>query len=169
MSYKYLFGSKLVKLDNANDTDLVTFVTEEAYQIKDNYSRSIPFFNGMIDRFIKGKNAKADPYKSLSMYQLSAKFRDDENYPFNHFNILEHKAVWIEQLKSYMNSENIEAKATKAEMLPKNFYHILYQYFMIKENTHFITDEAKINVQKIHDLEMPSSYFYELRDSINSL
>jgi hypothetical protein len=40
---------------------------------------------------------------------------------------------------------------------------------MIKENTHQISDEAKINVQKIHDLEMPSSYFYELRELINSL
>jgi hypothetical protein len=40
---------------------------------------------------------------------------------------------------------------------------------MIKENTHQISDEAKINVQKIHDLEMPSSYFYELKDLINSL
>jgi hypothetical protein len=40
---------------------------------------------------------------------------------------------------------------------------------MIKENTHWISEPAKELVQKIHDLEMPSSYFYELKDLINSL
>ena len=40
---------------------------------------------------------------------------------------------------------------------------------MIKENTHWISEEAKAEVQKIHDLEVSSSYFYELRDLINSL
>ena len=40
---------------------------------------------------------------------------------------------------------------------------------MIMENAHWISNEAKANVQKIHDLEMPSSYFYELRDLINNL
>jgi hypothetical protein len=54
-------------------------------------------------------------------------------------------------------------------MLPKQFYQLLYQYYMIKENTHWISEEAKAEVQKIHDLEMPSSYFEELRALINSL
>jgi hypothetical protein len=40
---------------------------------------------------------------------------------------------------------------------------------MVLENAHFISDEAKVDVQKIHDLEMPSNYFYELRDKINRL
>jgi hypothetical protein len=103
------------------------------------------------------------------MYQISVGFHDDENYPFKEFNILEHKEVWIKWLKAYMNAEDTETWATTKDVLPKQFYHILYQYYMITENVHFISDEAKVDVQKIHDLEMPSSYFYELRDKINSL
>mgnify|MGYP006988383097 CR=1 FL=1 len=68
-----------------------------------------------------------------------------------------------------MNAEKTEEWAFKTNILPKQFYHILYQYYMIIENTHWISDSAKVDVQKIHDLEMPSSYFYELRDLINSL
>jgi hypothetical protein len=55
------------------------------------------------------------------------------------------------------------------DILPKWFYHLAYQYNMIIEDTHWISDEAKVDVQKIHDFEMPSSYFYELREKINNL
>jgi hypothetical protein len=103
------------------------------------------------------------------IYQISVGFHDDENYPFKDFNILEHKEVWIKWLKAYMNDKDTEEWALKNDILPKQFYHILYQYNMIKENVHFISDEAKVDVQKIHDLEMPKEYFYELRDKIDSL
>jgi hypothetical protein len=40
---------------------------------------------------------------------------------------------------------------------------------MITEDVHFISEAAMVDVQKIHDLEMPASYFYELKEMINSL
>ena len=40
---------------------------------------------------------------------------------------------------------------------------------MITEGVHFISEAAMVDVQKIHDLEMPSSYFYTIRDLINGL
>jgi hypothetical protein len=40
---------------------------------------------------------------------------------------------------------------------------------MISRNTHWISGLEKAVVQKIHDLEMPSSYFYELKELINTL
>jgi hypothetical protein len=112
---------------------------------------------------------QVEPYKATALYQLSREFFNDKDYPFNNFNILEHVEIWKEWLKAYMNGKKIEAWATKADTLPKQFYHVLYQYYMITENEHWISDSAKAEVQKIHDLEMPSSYFYELRDLINSL
>jgi hypothetical protein len=169
MENKYLFGSKMLKLENPRDEDWLIFVNGRAADIKEKNHRSIPFYNRIIARFIEGKNNADNGFKALYLYQLSAPFINDANYPFNHFNILEHKQVWIAQLKGYINREETEQYATKNELLPKQFYHLLYQYYMITENVHFISAEAKAKVQKIHDLEMPSSYFYELREMINSL
>ncbi len=169
MENKYLFGSKMLKIDTARDEDWIIFVNKRGADIKEKNHRSIPFYNRMIARFAEGKNNADNGFKALYLYQLSYPFIDDTAYPFKHFNIFEHKQVWIAQLKGYINLEKTEQLATKEELLPKQFYHLLYQYYMITENTHFISDEAKANVQKIHDLEMPSNYFYELRDLINGL
>ena len=72
-------------------------------------------------------------------------------------------------LKAYINSEQANNLVLDVEVLPKVFYHLLYQYYMIKENTHWISDEAKKEVQKIHDLEVPAEYFEHLKELINSL
>ena len=165
----YLFGSKMLRLNNCRDEDWLTFVDKRASEITERGQRSVPFYKTIVNNFVNGRNAEADPFKALYIYQMSAPFHNDNDYPFNDFNILEHKTVWINCLKSYMNSEEIEQKAIAEGILPKVFYHILYQYNMINEDTVWISDEAKVNVQKIHDLEMSSSYFYELRDLINGL
>lgn len=169
MEYKCLFGSKMLKLNNCQDEDWLIFIDKKGCDIRDNKYRSIPFYTTMLNHFILGRNAPDDRFKTLFLYQLSAPFINDENYPFNFFNILEHKKVWIEQLKNYINLEKVEKWAMGKDILPKWFYHLVYQYNMIIEDTHWISDEAKVDVQKIHDFEMPSSYFYELRDKINSL
>ena len=169
MQHKYLFGSKMLKLNNNRDEDWLTFIDESAKVARETKCHSIPFYKALIGCFTRGAYIQQDHYNALYLYQLSAPFINDANYPFNDFNVLEHKDVWVKWLKAYMNAEEIEQKALKNDMLPKTFYHILYQYHMITENVHFISDEAKVDVQKIHDLEMPSSYFYELRDKINSL
>ena len=169
MEYKCLFGSKLLKLNNPRDDDWAVFVNKKASEINEKGYRSIPFHNNLLNYFMTGKNLKGDAFSSLALYQLSSPFFDDTNYPFNFFNILDHKRVWISQLKNYINLDKIEAWATNTEVLPKRFYHLLYQYYMIVENVHWISDSAKADVQKIHDLEVPASYFYELRNLINSL
>lgn len=169
MENKYVLGSKMLRMNNPRDTDEVTFVDKPSWQVRERGKISIPFVKMVIDSFTDGKNKPSDHYKSFYIYQLSAPFIEDENYPFKDFNILEHKDVWVKQLKGYMNHPATEEMAMKEDILPKNFYHILYQYNMIVENAHWISDEARENVQKIHDLEMPSSYFYELRELINSL
>ena len=169
MNNSYLYGSKMLKLNNCRDEDWLVFIDEKPSKSMAQGERSLPFYKRINTNFIEGRNAPADPFKALYIYQLSTGFHEDTDYPFNDFNILEHKAVWIECLKSFMNDEAIEQLAIKTDILHKIFYHILYQYNMIVEDVHFISDEAKVNVQKIHDLEMPSSYFYELRELINGL
>lgn len=166
---KYLFGSKMLKIDNARDEDWISFVDTKGKDIKEIGYRSIPCYRIILKHFTEGRNIKPDYYKAVALYQLSAGFTEDVEYPFSDFNILEHKEVWKQWLKAYINSEKNEAWAIKTDILPKQFYHLLYQYNMIVEDAHWISDEAKVNVQKIHDLLMPSSYFYELRDMINSL
>lgn len=169
MEHKYILGSKMLQMANPRDVDEVTFVDKKSWEVRESNKRSISFTKKIIDSFINGNNTTKDPFKSLYLYQQSVGFFTDEAYPFKDFNILDHKQVWGTQLKRYMNHDTTEARALKNELLDKTFYHILYQYYMIKENVHWISDEAKAQVQKIHDLEMPSSYFYELRDLINSL
>lgn len=168
MQHKCLLGSKMLKLNN-RDEDWVTFIDECARDAMSKNCQSIPFYKGITECFIKGGHIYSDPYNALFIYQISVGFHDEEYYPFGDFNILEHKDVWIKWLKAYMNDEAVEQKAMSQDILRKQFYNILYQYHMIIEDTHFISDEAKVDVQKIHDFEMPSSYFYELRDKINSL
>jgi hypothetical protein len=167
--YKYLTGSKMLKLENNRDEDWITFVAADSKIAQKKGCHSIAFYQTILKHFIGGINIAADPYKALYLYQLSNGFIVDEEYPFKDFNILEHKEVWVKWLKAYINAKSSEDWATKTEVLPKQFYHLLYQYYMIKENTHWISDEAKAEVQKIHDLEMPSSYFEELKALINSL
>jgi predicted DNA-binding protein (MmcQ/YjbR family) len=168
VQHKCLLGSKMLKLNN-RDEDWVIFVDENAKITREKGCKSIPFYKAMHDSFIRGTYIQQDPYNALFIYQMSAKFHEEEDYPFNDFNILEHKEVWIKWLKAYMNDEMVEQKAISQDILRKQFYNILYQYHMIKENTHWISEEARVDVQKIHDLEMPSSYFYILKDLINSL
>lgn len=170
MEIKVLFGSKMLKLDNNRDEDWVTFIEKHprGEERKQGY-KSIEFFKGFIKYFIEGNNRPDDFYKSCALYELSAGFHDEENYPFKDFNIFDYKQIWINQLKGYMNHPKTEELALGRDTLQKTFYHILYQYNMIVENTHFISEEAKVDVQKIHDFEMPSNYFYELRNKINSL
>ena len=169
--YQYLFGSKMLKLDNPRDEDWIAFVDTPRNEPldKDEHQHRINFEMRRIRSFIQGQNEPTDSYKALIFYQLSSGFQEDPDYIFGFFDILKHKKVWADHLKNYMSLESTEKFAHTYENLHKKFYHILYQYYMITEDTHFISDEAKAKVQKIHDLEMPNSYFYELRELINSL
>lgn len=157
----------MLKLANCRDEDWFTFT--DSLSLQENGCQSIAFYQTIINHFILGKNVPSDSYKATILYQLSNEFQNDSAYPFNSFNILEHRAVWIEHLKNFINLETTEQFAQSREKLPKQFYHLLYQYYMIVENAHWISEKAKVEVQKIHDLEMSPIYFYTLRDLINNL
>lgn len=169
MQHKYLYGSIMLKLNNNRDEDWITFTGENAKTAREMGCKSIPFYRAIVNHFTGGNCIDFDPFKALFLFQLSAPFINEADYPFSDFNVLEHKKVWIKWLKAFMNAVQTEEWASKSDVLPKQFYHILYQYYMITENVHFISEEAKTDVQKIHDFEMPKEYFYTLKDMINSL
>lgn len=168
MEYKCLYGSKMLCLDNCSDEDWAIITDKNCKYIGGVMAINHAFYSKIIRNFSKGRNADGDAYKALFLYQLSKGFHDDPNYPFD-FNVLEYKPILAKCLQTYINLPRLEQEAMKSEKLTKKFYHLLYQYYMITENAHFISDEAKAKVQKIHDLEMPNSYFYELKELINSL
>ena len=159
---KILFGSKMLKLDNPRDEDWIMFTDKVERQ---EGLHRICFENKVIQSFIDGRNEPTDYFKVICLYQRCGAFHSEENYPFKHFDILQHKKVWIKQLQGYMSTIQPEEK----EILDKYYYHILYQYYMIVENTYWISEAAKEQVQKIHDYQMPSEFFYQLRDMINNL
>lgn len=169
IQYKYLLGSQMLGLANCHDEDWVTFIDDTTAAARAEHCQSIPFYKVLIRHFKTNDKIKPDYYQALFMYQLSEGFHNSEEYIFKDFNILEHVETWKLWLKAYVNSKAIEEQVKKDSRIIKWCYHLLYQYYMIKENTHWISEEAKAEVQKIHDLEVPSSYFYELQDLINSL
>lgn len=155
---KYLVGSHLLKLDNCRDEDWVDLSGDD-YKIR----------NKIITNFCVGKNTPGDAFKGRILYQLSNGFYiENADYPFKNFNIFDYKEIWINCIKTCFNNYDVD-KVISQEILPKHFYHFLYQYYMIKENTHYISDGAKTEVQKIHDLKESSSYFHKLRELINGL
>lgn len=157
---KYLIGSKLLLLDNCRDEDWITLSEG---------SKKLRIHEKMIENFMKGKNYPGDSYKGRVLYQLSNGFyADSAEAPFPHFNILEHKENWIQCIKSRFAFYDIDTIA-QLEILPKYFYHFIYQYYMIKENTHYISEEGKSIVQKVHDLEKPGYFIYIINDMIKEL
>lgn len=168
MEYKCLFGSKMLKLKNCSDEDWAILVDNSRRYVNGAPTLNYPFYNRLATSFIKGSNVDGDAYKALFLYQLSKGFHEDPAYPFD-FDILQHKSILAKCLQTYINGPKAEQSAMKFDILPKKFYHLLYQYYMIVEDVHFISDEAKAQVQKIHDMEMPSSFFYELKNLINDL
>ena len=168
MEYKCLFGSKSLNLCNCSDEDWAIITDKSVKYIGGIVTINFPFYSKIIRNFYKGRNADGDAYKALFLYQLSKGFHNDPEYPFD-FNVLEYKPILAKCLQTYINLPRLEQEAMKQANLTKKFYHILYQYYMITEDKHFISDEARAKVQKIHDLEVPNSYFYELRELINSL
>lgn len=169
MSHNYLFGSKMLKLNNPRDEDWLEFVDVPRGTVIERNQRRLEFEQRRIKSFIEGKNMPEDSYKALFFYQLNGGFQEDENYPFKDFNILEHKKVWAAHLKNYINLPETERFAMSFDNLHKMFYHLLYQYYMITEDTHFISPEALAEVQKIHDLEVPNTEFFGLKELINSI
>ena len=151
----FLVGSTMLRLSHPRDEDYIS-------------QHKIVFLQQIMEEYTQGRNHQKDSYKALFIYQLSCGFHCDIDYPFKSFNIFDHRDIWISHLQAYMRTLRIQHISAQ-KILPKEYYHLLYQYYMIVENAHYISAESLAEVQKIHDLEVPGFEIYRIQELINSL
>lgn len=168
VNYTILIGSKCLKIPNARDVDTLTVNLISTRSNPGEYIAK-KHLDENISMFCKCTADTYNPFSACVLYMLSNGFHESElNYPFRYFNLLNHPDAILHSIQTYLNNYNV-VELEKNSYLPKQFYHIVYQYYMILENTHWISDEGREIVQKIHDFQMPASYFYELKDLVNNL
>ena len=160
MKYSCLVGSKLLDLNNPSDTDILVIADR-------GLNSTFRTYNGRLLNFAHHPRYSQDLFVGQYIYQYSQGFHPDEEYPFKWFNIFDHKERWLASLKNSLDKQMLSLNLDEA--LPKHFYHYLYQYYMIVENTHRISAEALAEVQKIHDLQVKGDYVYHLKELIDSL
>ena len=98
------------------------------------------------------------------------------------FPIIYHILDYKEKLKRLLNlfiiqefsvfgkvSKGVYSRNMNRYVLPKIFYHIAYNLFILENNSVKLTDEQLEIVQKIHDKEMPVEYGEELKQRILNL
>lgn len=169
----FLVGSRLLRMDNCGDTDYCYF--SKIRLPKEYKVHKIPMVAKLMQNFpkyLKYRNAKGST-STMSVsnyyYQYSKCFHPEEDWPIT-WDIRDYKEDWIKMLKNHINSEEAITQYIKGKtFIDKKFYNIAYQYFMIRDNTVYLEGESKQIVQKIHDRQMPISYFYEMRELINAL
>lgn len=168
MITKYLIGSQFLKLQNCKDTDyLLTGEQLSTVSLQKNESYlPIDFFQWYVD-FLKGDEEKTtDSFVFFTLYQFSQGWRPD--FPVK-FEMLDFKKKWIKLLQHFVNSEEATKRMLTGGKATKVFYHIAYQYYILKENTYQISEEGLSLVQHIHDFGMEEKDFFELKNMVNSL
>ena len=173
MINQFLFGSRLLKLDNCRDYDYVHFDTDEVVRIEgEHHINHNSYHVESVFRNIRDSKTKLLSNNFIIInyfYQFSKCFHPEPDYPLQ-CDIRNIKEGWITLLKRHINDSEAEKRYTEnTDILRKNFYHIAYQYFMIVDNAIYLEGEHKQIVQKIHDKEMPVAYFQELKQLINAL
>lgn len=165
---KYLIGSCFLQLDNCRDEDYLYFGEQKrsvALNLNESYMPK-NFFKWYIEIFKNGNTQASDSFVIFTLYQFSQGWRKD--FPIA-FEIFDFQKQWVDALKKYINLPETEELVKQETFLLKKMYHIVYQYYMIKEQKYLISEEGKKVVQQIHDLTMPAEYFFEIKKLINSL
>lgn len=168
-----LVGSKLLNLSNQHDLDLITFYTEDKYNMinVNNLKDEIDHKYMLLDTKINSLLFKDNNFIRIFNYQFDSIINKEFSTLFE-YHILDYKKElvkllkWIVDNKKYNFNKNVYAEDKKCTKL---IYHIAYNLFIIENNSPIITKEQKETIQKIHDLEMPIDYLDELEIKINNL
>lgn len=172
---KFLMGSKLLNLNNCNDTDyLILLETEE--EIKElkkdkNNTKEFDLHYFTIEDIKRIMKFSKDFYFNFMAYQLDFNIIK-QNFPIE-FHILEYKnelknyLKWIVKNKKFNFNKNLVFG--KNHVCSKLIYHIAYMTFILENNSIIITSKQKEIIQKIHDLKMSSDYLDELENKIDKL
>ena len=173
MNDTYLVGSRLLMLDNCRDTDYIYF--DGIKQSSGNNCCYIKMNLPHVELILSQMGNPAKTLRSFNFpvcnyyYQFSSCFQPDD-FPIK-WDIRDNKEAWKTLLKQHIsNQKAVDKYINPSEGLCKKpLYNIAYQYFMIVDDAVWLSGEHKQIVQKIHDLEMPSDYFYELKEKILAL
>ena len=117
MNNKFLFGSKMLRLNNCRDEDWIIFSNDmvEQYDHKSPcHHINIQHEKKIIDNFKTNNIISNSVYQALFLYQMSEGFHCNEsNFPIK-FNILQHKApVLLKSVQSAAFYKSFQSLAVK--------------------------------------------------------
>lgn len=171
----YVVGSSLLNLKNCHDVDRIYFADSPVptlpTQTGDYFCKNLDFIKLILaksdhpEKFAKDFNRPVCGH----FFQYSRGFHPEPEYPIE-WDIMEHKQGWKQILKNHITHEEAEEYyILENGICRKTLYNIAYQYYMLLDDTIWVTGEHLDIVQKIHDRQMPAEYFYELREQILAL
>jgi len=177
---KYQLGSKLLNLDNTRDNDFVILVDGDRdtnYRSKED-GDCFCMSKAYLDKFINFE--EEFDYKTIAIYIVLYQYDKDiigQNFPIE-YHILDRKNDFIRLLKFIRENKllnlDTEIKISTKEnrkfyICSKIQYHIVYNLFIIKNNSVNLTAEQKAIIQKIHDRQMPAEYINTIIQEIDAL
>lgn len=174
---KYIIGSTLLGLNTStSDKDVLNISNDSSYTLL--YNNGIDYHNRSVEniKYYMTFPNENDLIIQLYNYQLDIDIIKQD------FPIIYHILDYKEKLKRLLNlfiiqefsvfgkvSKGVYSRTMNRYVLPKIFYHIAYNLFILENNSVKLTDEQLKIVQKIHDKEMPVDYGEELKQRILNL
>lgn len=156
----YYVGSTILKLENVGDIDVVSF-TDSTYEPIDVIKGKSNYHVLHVScaqrkhayKYLYKKSKFMSEQMALYLYQYSNELHPESNVRL--FSLLECKEQWKEALFCFVKTLPELTEST----IPKKYYNIVYQYYIIQNNSFNLREEQMENVQKIHDSEMPTSFW----------
>lgn len=168
----YIVGSRSLELENTHDLDIFVVCPNEkiANLFKNNKDH--------IDLRITDEQCLYDVLRFKDFNKEQTLFNYQLNgYTFNlngetiTYNILD----YLNDLKSYLKYvittdtflSNINI--VMSVRIPKVFYHLIYNYFIVINKSTKLTEKQKETIQKIHDHKMLKEEYIDLLNKIKEL
>ena len=170
---KYLIGSKLLRIENAKDVDLLVLKDIQSEEIIDQDWNSLgkqDISYCSCSELNNRLSFNRYSIKTLSNYQFDSQIIQ-QDFPIK-YSILSHRDDLIAFLKTVSKKKlfNFDLSISiDGRYCSKIVYHIAYNIFILQNNSPIITNEQKEIIQKIHDIQMPIEYIAVLQNFIDKL
>lgn len=154
----YIIGSTLLGLSNTHDIDYICSDAKEKIVNQPNTiyhgcrADSLSIVENRIQKFINYETT------TTGIYQFDYRIIK-QDFPI-HFDILNYKNQIICMLKRVI--KNLPPKS-------KQWYHVLYLYYILENNSVTLTSEQFENVQKAHDRVIDNEIISDIKIKIKKL
>lgn len=169
---EYTIGSKLLNLNNTKDNDILIISTEHDYKrVKVNGKDCVYRSEEHIKKHIFFEN---EIYNSFRIMLLNYQLDQDiigQNFPIE-YHILDHREKVIELLNHIVDNKllNCDPRITNDKgCCSKLLYHIVYNIFILQNNSIVLSEEQQTIIQTIHDGLMPISYIDDIQIMLKEL